>query len=255
MTKTWHHIVFWILVYVSLTLIFTDWFERAGEAFYYVSLLMPVVIATSYFFNYYLVPRYLFRRKFRLLALYSFYMLVVSLCLEMVAGIVAMLLMVQYGVSETGALITDVFTMAGILYFVVLLMSFIQLIRHYFTDQQAIVSLEERQAQLDSGYFTIRSNRQSVKVLFDELLYVESLDDYIKLHLEGGRDFMSKEKISHLEQTLPENFLRIHRSFIVNSRKITTYTREHVLAGGQELPISRTYKAGVIEKLSLPQGS
>lgn len=255
MTKAWQHIVFWILVYASLTLIFTDWFERAGEAFYYVSLLLPVVMATSYFFNYYLIPRYLFKRKFLLLGLYSFYMLVVSLCLEMVAGIVAMLLMVQYGVSETGALITDVFTMAGILYFVVLLMSFIQLIRHYFTDQQAIVSLEERQAQLNSGYFTIRSNRQTVKVMFDELLYVESLGDYIKLHLEGGADFMSKEKISHLEQSLPENFLRIHRSFIVNSRKITSYTREYILAGGEELPISRTYKSDVINKLSLPESS
>lgn len=255
MTKAWQHILFWILVYASLTLIFTDWFERAGEAFYYVSLLMPVVIATSYFFNYYLLPRYLFRRKFLLLGLYSFYMLVVSLCLEMVAGIVAMLLMVQFGVSETGALITDVFTMAGILYFVVLLMSFIQLIRHYFTDQQAIVSLEERQAQLDRGYFTIRSKRQTVKVMFDELLYVESLDDYIKLHLEGGAEHMSKERISHLEESLPDNFLRIHRSFIVNSRKITSYSREHVLAGGEELPISRTYKTEVIGKLSVAESS
>jgi len=255
MTKAWQHIVFWIIVYASLTLIFTDWFEGAGEAFYYVSLLMPVVIATSYFFNYYLLPRYLFKRKFRLLALYSFYMLVVSLCLELVAGILAMLLMVQYGVSETGALITDVFTMAGILYFVVLLMSFIQLIRHYFSDQQAIVSLEERQAQLENGYFTIRSNRQTVKVHFDKLVYVESLDDYIKLHLEGGEAHMSKEKISRLEESLPDNFLRIHRSFLVNSRKISSFTRENVVANGNELPISRTYKKDVIDKLSVPEGS
>ncbi len=255
MSKAWHHIVFWILVYSSLTLIFTDWFEHAGEAFYYVSLLMPVVLATSYFFNYYLVPRYLFKRKFRLLFLYSFYMLVVSLCLEMVAGIGAMLLMVQYGVSETGALITDVFTVAGILYFVVLLMSFILLIRHYFTDQQAIVSLEQRQAQLESGYFNIRSKRQTIKILFDELLFVESLDDYIKIHLAGGAEHLSKEKISHMEQSLPDTFIRIHRSFLVNQQQVTAYTREHVMVGGKELPMSRTYKRDVLSKLSLTQGS
>jgi two-component system response regulator LytT len=253
MTKAWHHILFWIIVYASLTLIFTDWFEGAGEAFYYVSLLMPVVLGTSYFFNYYLVPHYLFKRRFLLLGLYSFYMLVVSVCLELVAGIVAMLLMVQYGVSETGSLVTDVFTMAGILYFVVLIMSFILLIRHYFVDQQAIVSLEERQAQQESGYFTIRSNRQTMKVRFDELLYVESLDDYIKMHMAGGEELVSKERISHMELTLPDSFVRIHRSFIVNQEKISSFTREHVVAGGKELPISRTYKQEVVSRLSISQ--
>ena len=42
--KTYQHIVFWILVYGILTLIFADWFEGHMEAFYYVSLLMPVVM-------------------------------------------------------------------------------------------------------------------------------------------------------------------------------------------------------------------
>ena len=62
--KAYQHIIFWILVYGSLTLIFADWFEGHMEAFYYVSLLMPVVMGTSYFFNYYLVPRFLFQRRF-----------------------------------------------------------------------------------------------------------------------------------------------------------------------------------------------
>ena len=249
--KTRHHIVFWILVYGILTLIFSDWFNGTIGAFYYVSLLMPVVMATSYFFNYYLVPRYLFKRRFILLGIYSFYMLVVSLCLEMVAGVLAMLLMIQYGVSETGALVTDVFTMAGILYFVVLLMSFILLIKHYFLDQRAIGELEEKQTQLDQGYFTVRSNRQPTRIRFEELLYIESLADYIQFHLENGTQVTSKEKISHMEKSLPDGFIRIHRSFIVNRSKISTYSREHVIVGETELPISRSYKQEVVKELSL----
>ena len=248
--RTWHHIIFWIVVYTSLTMIFTKWVGVAMEAFFYVSLLMPVIIATSYFFNYFLVPRYLFKRRFFLFGLYSLYMFIVSLCMEMVAGILAFLLVAYYSISENGMLITDVFIMAGTLYFVVLVMSFILLIKHYLVDQTAIAELEEKQAMLDQGYFTVRSNRQTAKVRFDDLLYIESLGDYIEIHLQDGSEVSSKEKISHMERTLPDGFMRIHRSFIVNREKISSFSREHVMMGEKELPISRSYKQEVVRKLN-----
>lgn len=244
--KTWHHIVFWIVVYGLLTIIFADWFRSSMEAFYYVSLLMPVIMGTSYFFNYFLLPRYLFQRRFLLFGLYSFYMFVVSLCLEMIAAISALLLTVYYGINENAVLFTDVFAMAGILYFIVLFTSFIVLIKHYFVDQQAIGSLEEKQAQIDQGYFTVRSNRQTSSIRFDELVYLESLGDYIEFHLENGSRISSKEKISHMEKRLPYGFLRIHRSFIVNRSKISSFAMDHVMMGEKELPISRSYKQKVV---------
>jgi hypothetical protein len=248
--KTWHHIVFWIVVYTLLTIIFSDWFGGGMEAFYYVSLLMPVIIGTSYFFNYYLVPRFLFKRRFFLFGLYSFYMLIVSVCLEMIAAVSALLLIVFYGINENAILFTDVFSMAGILYFVVLLTSFILLLKHYFVDQRAIGELEEKQARLDQGYFTVRSNRQTSSIRFDDLIYLESLGDYIEFHLENGSSISSKEKISHMERSLPDSFIRIHRSFIVNRSKILSFSREYVMVGKTELPISRSYKKEVVDKLN-----
>lgn len=248
--KTWHHIIFWVIVYTTLTLIFENWVEGAMEAFFYVSLLMPVIIATSYFFNYFLVPRYLFRQRYWFFGLYSFYMLIVSLCMEMVASILAFLLVNYYNINENGVLMTDVFIMAGTLYFVVLVMSFILLIKHYLVDQKAIAELEEKQAMLDQGYFTVRSNRQTAKVYFEQLLYIESLGDYIEIHLLDGSEVSSKEKISHMERTLPDGFLRIHRSFIVNRSKISSFSREHVLLGEKELPISRSYRQEVFAVLN-----
>jgi two-component system response regulator LytT len=246
----WHHIVFWIIVYGLLTVIFSDWFAGGMETFYYVSLLMPVVMGTSYFFNYYLMPRFLFRRRFLLFGLYSLYMLIVSLCLEMIAAVIAMLIIMYYGTNQNPALFTDVFTMAGILYFIVLFMAFIRLIKHYFTDQMAIDRLEKKQAQLDMGYFTVRSNRKNAQVKFDELLYLESLGDYIEFHLVSGSTISSKEKISHMERNLPEGFLRIHRSFIVNRSKILSFSRENVVIEGKELPISRSYRQKVVSTLN-----
>lgn len=247
--KVYQHILFWIAVTASLTLIFASWFGSHVEAFYYVSLLLPVVMGTSYFFNYFLVPRYLFKRKFRKFAIYSFYMFVVSLCLELLASATAMLLIIYYGVNSTGPLVTDVFTLAIILYFIVLFKSFILLIKHYFVDQRAIDELEEEQLKAQKGYLTIRANRKSARIDFEDLVYIESLADYIKIHQESGPEVLSKEKISHIEKELPASFVRIHRSFIVNRSKITSFSREAVMLGEIELPISRTYKKGVVQLL------
>jgi len=170
--------------------------------------------------------------------------------MEMVAAILAFLLPFYYNSNENGMLMTDVFIMAGTLYFVVLVMSFILLIKHYLVDQTAIAELEKKQAMIDQGYFTVRSNRQTAKVRFDHLLYIESLGDYIEIHLQDGTEVSSKEKISHMERTLPDSFLRIHRSFIVNRARITSFSREYVMMGEKELPISRSYKQKVISRLN-----
>jgi two-component system response regulator LytT len=247
--KTYQHIIFWIVVHGTLTLIFGNWFEGYAEAFYYVSLLLPVVIGTSYFFNYYLVPRYLFTRRFFHFGLYTVYMLVVSLCLELLASVISMLVIIHFGINRTGALVTDVFTLAVILYFIVLFKSFILLIKHYFIDQGAISRLEEQQSKLEKGYMTVRAGRRTSRIEYDQLLYIESLADYIRIHREDGGEVVSKMKISHIENELPENFLRIHRSFIVNTAKITSFSREEVNLGEIGLPVSRTYRSKVISRL------
>jgi hypothetical protein len=247
--KAYQHIIFWIVVTVVLTLLFSNWFGGHVEAFYFVSLLLPVVMATSYFFNYFLVPRYLFTRKFRQFGIFSFYMLVVSLCLELLASVMAMLLIVYMGVNRAGPLVTDVFTLAVILYFVVLFKSFILLIKHYFLDQKVIGELEQQQSKLKKGYLTIRSNRKTSRIDYDDLLYIESLADYIKIHRDSGQEVLSKEKISHVEKELPDSFIRIHRSFIVNRSKVTSFTREYIILGELELPIGRTYKKEVVDLL------
>lgn len=247
--KTYQHIIFWILIYGSLTLIFARWFDGRIEAFYYVSFLLPVVIGTSYFFNYFLVPRFLFQRKFLKFGLYSVYMLVVSLCLELLVSVIAMLVIVHFRGNEKGALVTDVFSLALILYFIILFKSFILLIKHYFVDQRTITELEEKQSQFEKGYFNVRSNRQTSRISFEDILYIESLADYIKIHRVSGDPVTSREKISHIVEALPDTFLRIHRSFIVNRNRISSYSREYVQIGELELPISRTYRKEVVSRL------
>jgi two-component system LytT family response regulator len=93
----------------------------------------------------------------------------------------------------------------------------------------------------------VKSGYRTVKVGLDTILYMESLKDYVKIHLRGEA-ITTKYKISEMEADLgAENFLRIHRSFIVNIRHVTAYTASQVEIGGVALPIGESYKELVMK--------
>jgi len=79
---------------------------------------------------------------------------------------------------------------------------------------------------------------------------MESLGDYVKIHQDSCKSILTREKISKFEAALPANFLRIHRSFIVNTDKIENFNREQIQIIDTCLPISRTYKKAVWKFLS-----
>ena len=94
----------------------------------------------------------------------------------------------------------------------------------------------------------IKSNKRTYKVRIGEILYVESLKDYIKVHLADKR-IVTKEKISDFQDRLPENFLRVHRSFIVNLSEITAFSANDIEINGVEIPIGISYKQQVLDRL------
>lgn len=104
--------------------------------------------------------------------------------------------------------------------------------------------------QTKNDFIFVRADRKMVKINFDEILYIESLSDYLKIHTTN-KTIITRETISNMEAKLStEQFLRIHRSFIIAIAKIETYTNEFVEVNNKALTISRTYKDVVLEKLS-----
>jgi DNA-binding LytR/AlgR family response regulator len=94
-------------------------------------------------------------------------------------------------------------------------------------------------------FLYFRAERKMVKVMVDEILYVESLKDYVRI-VTAARQIVAKQTITSLEEMLPEDtFLRIHRSFIVARTRIDSFSPNHVEVGGKELPIGRHYKHDV----------
>lgn len=102
----------------------------------------------------------------------------------------------------------------------------------------------------EKDHLFIKKNKTMVKVPFEDILYVESLKDYIKIHTRDEVHFI-KHQISVLEAGLPENeFLRVHKSYLVPIRKVTTISPNSIGIGEEKIPIGRNYKEFVLKKLN-----
>jgi len=96
-------------------------------------------------------------------------------------------------------------------------------------------------------FFTV--NKQKVKVFFDEILYIESLKEYVRIHTLD-KQWVTQHQLGEMEQLLPAGaFLRIHRSFLVAVEKIEAFSATEVTINGQALPIGRSYKELVMRRL------
>ncbi|MBF9254006.1 response regulator transcription factor [Pontibacter sp. 172403-2] len=100
------------------------------------------------------------------------------------------------------------------------------------------------------AFIYLKADKKMVKVLLSEILYIESLKDYIRVKTES-KEIISYQKISFLEEKLPAGkFLRIHRSFIVALDKIQAFSATAVDIGKSEIPIGRFYKTEVLQILN-----
>ena len=101
-----------------------------------------------------------------------------------------------------------------------------------------------------NDHIYLKVNKQMVKVHFEALLYVEGLSNYIKIYLDNG-SLVVYEKLSSLIDSLPsEIFMRVHKSYIINTSKIELYTNEYVEIDNKHIPISNTYRQTLISFLN-----
>ncbi|SKC62670.1 LytR/AlgR family response regulator transcription factor [Ohtaekwangia koreensis] len=97
-------------------------------------------------------------------------------------------------------------------------------------------------------YFKV--DKKMIKTKMTDILYIESIKDYVKVKT-SEKEIVTQQKISYLEESLPrEQFLRIHRSFIVNVERIDAYSATDIEIGKHFIPIGRNYKTDVMKILA-----
>ncbi|OUR93188.1 DNA-binding response regulator [Flavobacteriales bacterium 34_180_T64] len=127
---------------------------------------------------------------------------------------------------------------------------FFKAVNNYFKriETKTIVVSKETSSDDSSGHIFVNVNKKHHKILFNEIVYAESLKDYVCIHTLNG-SITTKDKISDFEDKLPSCFLRSHRSYIVNLNMVTAFTSQDIELGNIEIPIGVSYKKSVMESL------
>lgn len=100
------------------------------------------------------------------------------------------------------------------------------------------------------AFVYLKVDRDMKKVIINDITYIESWKDYVKVFLTGNKHLLVKQSITAMENLFSDHkFIRVHRSYLVSLDKISDYNGLSVHLGETEIPIGRLYKQSVMERL------
>jgi two-component system LytT family response regulator len=120
--------------------------------------------------------------------------------------------------------------------------SLVDLVERCRAAESAVAQNEAESA--DSDYISVKADYKTQLVKLADIVYLESAGEYVRLHIEGSATITTLFRLKNMEATLPSNlFLRVHRSYIVNIKRISSYTKGRIfLDNGEYIPLGENYK-------------
>lgn len=114
---------------------------------------------------------------------------------------------------------------------------------------KAVLILVDKKLANNQDYLSIRADYKLNNIMYDDIVYIEGLDDYVKIHLVDGSKITARISMKSILEKLPEAlFMRVHRSFIISIKKIKSIQNKVLYLNDIEIPIGETYKTNVSEK-------
>ena len=224
---------YWVFAGLLLFAYFVSKGHSFGKIFYFITSLLPVVIGTSYYVNHKLIPEFLLRGKNGVFILYAIYTIIISLYLQYLVIFIALIIFTSFQFGNPSLLSLNIGNLSLTMYLLVLVKVIIEIIQK-LSEKETIIKSLEKQKNYHKEFaekIVIRYNRVNHSIFLSNILYIESLSDYIKV-VTLDDEIVTKEKISKIISRLPPYFKRIHRSFIVNSQKVSSYNSEFIKVGG-----------------------
>ncbi len=114
-----------------------------------------------------------------------------------------------------------------------------------------LINLQHKNGEVvtDKEYMFVKSGYDTVKVKFNEILYIEGLKDYVKIHTTG-KTVIALMSMKALEDLLPDNFIRIHRSYIIDFERVSLVQKRKVFMDTVEIPIGEVFREAFMQRLS-----
>jgi len=103
-------------------------------------------------------------------------------------------------------------------------------------------NIESSASQYKRDYFFVKTEFRMQRVDFDDILFIEGMKEYLRIHTTNEK-IMTLQTFGNMEESLPEdNFIRVHKSYIVAINKIESVEKNRILIANTHIPISETYK-------------
>jgi DNA-binding LytR/AlgR family response regulator len=117
--------------------------------------------------------------------------------------------------------------------------------------QKSVLKAQERFSfpQEENTHFFVKSSGQRHRIGFNEILYIESIKDYVNIRTEND-EYIVLDTLKSMESQLSEKFVRVHKSFIINLDKIKSIGAKKIILPDYEIPIGESYRAGLLDRIS-----
>lgn len=109
--------------------------------------------------------------------------------------------------------------------------------------------LLNQKASDETKFLFIRADYSLHKIAIDDLLFIEWLDDYLKIHIQSSKPLVARMTIkTMLEKLQQKDFVRVHRSYIVPFKRIDSVRNKMITLAGEEIPIGASYEKYFLER-------
>lgn len=110
---------------------------------------------------------------------------------------------------------------------------------------------ELEKASNEEDFFFVKVDGVQHKIWFTDILYIQSKGNFVQLHL-GDKKMLTAETLSNMDKKLsPHGFLRVHKSYVINARKVKSIQGNQLEIEGMKVPIGNSYKQVVLSKIGL----
>ena len=166
------HVLFWLLILAFYVVFFGRENSNYLQTFFFVGLLMPVTIVTTYFLNYYLVPHYLMKERYGFFILYFIYTMLGSIFLEMMIAMLTFIVMAEVRIKEMSPASIDIFFLLASLLMVVFFGVAIKMLLHWRTSKEEYQTLMRDKVEAELKFLKIQLNPHFLFNTLNNLYYL-----------------------------------------------------------------------------------
>ncbi len=226
------HVIFWLVYYLSFALI---WASKHGlfASFYLEFILLPLRISATYLVLYWLMPGYLlFGKVLKFLIYWSILLIIFGILQRLVIFAFYEELLLKTGgelfdlraIFRSGLLINTTIMLAMTI--------------KWYGLYHSLMSRQTKQIKK----IEINADRRTHLIDPREILHIEGLGNYIKIHLQNQQALTTYSTIKNILNQLPKQFLRCHRSHVINTLHIESFNNDNIYLGNSIIPRGKDVK-------------